>query len=158
MLGIVAPAAEAAPRAAALGKAFQLTNFLRDVAEDIQRGRVYLPADELAAFDVDRELLAWCAEHRRLDARVRRALADQVAITRRIYRTAKPGIDMLHHPVSRPCVATALGLYSGILDRIEDADLNVFIQRARVPRRHKLAVAIPALYRAVAPAANSGRR
>ena len=54
VLGTVGPREEAAPYAAALGKAFQLTNFLRDVDEDLERGRVYLPADELAAHDVDR--------------------------------------------------------------------------------------------------------
>jgi phytoene/squalene synthetase len=54
VLGTVVPRAEAAPYAAALGEAFQLTNFLRDVGEDLDRGRLYLPADELAAFGVDR--------------------------------------------------------------------------------------------------------
>ena len=49
ILGTVTPEQEAAPYAAALGRAFQLTNFLRDIDEDLQRGRVYLPADELAA-------------------------------------------------------------------------------------------------------------
>lgn len=49
VLGTVGPPEEAAPYAAALGKAFQLTNFLRDIDEDLERGRVYLPADELAA-------------------------------------------------------------------------------------------------------------
>ena len=60
VLGTVGPREEAAPYAAALGKAFQLTNFLRDVDEDLQRGRIYLPADELAAHRVDRDLLMWC--------------------------------------------------------------------------------------------------
>ena len=60
ILGTVGPAGEAAPYAEALGRAFQLTNFLRDVDEDLERNRVYLPADELAAFDVDRDLLTWC--------------------------------------------------------------------------------------------------
>ncbi|WET76821.1 phytoene/squalene synthase family protein [Amycolatopsis sp. QT-25] len=147
VLSTVAPPEEAAPRAAALGRAFQLTNFLRDVADDVHRGRMYLPADELAAFDVDRELLTWCTEHRTLEPRVKRALADQIATTRQVYRQAKPGIAMLH-PVSRPCVSTALNLYSGILDRIEDADHDVFLRRVRVPRHRKIAVAIPALSRA----------
>ena len=82
MLGTVGPAEEAAPYAAALGKAFQLTNFLRDVDEDLVRNRIYLPADELAAFGVDRDLLTWCHVHRRTDPRVRRALAEQHDITR----------------------------------------------------------------------------
>ena len=90
VLGTVGPREEAAPYAAALGKAFQLTNFLRDVDEDLQRGRVYLPADELAAHGVDRDVLMWCQTHRRTDARVRRALADQHAATRRVYEYRPP--------------------------------------------------------------------
>ncbi|MEV4151242.1 phytoene/squalene synthase family protein [Amycolatopsis sp. NPDC049691] len=147
ILGTVVPRAEAAPRAAALGKAFQLTNFLRDVAEDLERGRVYLPADELAAAGVDRDRLAWCARTRRLDPAVRRALAEQVAATRRVYAEARPGIAMLH-PASRPCVRTAYVLYGGILDRIEAVDYNVFGGRARVPRHRRLAAAGDALVRA----------
>jgi phytoene synthase len=138
---------EAAIPAAALGKAFQLTNFLRDVAEDLDRGRVYLPADELAAFGVDRERLMWCARQGRVDRRVRRALADQIALTRAVYRRAEPGIPMLH-PVSRPCVSTAFTLYSRILDRIEAMEHNVFSHRATVSRKRRLAVAGTALTRA----------
>ena len=59
ILGTVGPTDQAAPYAAALGRAFQLTNFLRDIDEDLTRQRVYLPADELAAYDVDRDLLMW---------------------------------------------------------------------------------------------------
>ncbi|MEU3622884.1 phytoene synthase [Amycolatopsis coloradensis] len=147
ILGAVAPREEAAPRAAALGKAFQLTNFLRDVAEDFARGRVYLPADELKEHDVDRERLSWCAEHGRSDVRVRAAIREQIATTRRIYTEARPGIAMLH-PVSRPCVATAATLYGEILDRIEGADHDVFTGRATVPRRRRLGVACGALARA----------
>ncbi|MEU8353539.1 phytoene/squalene synthase family protein, partial [Streptomyces sp. NPDC048845] len=60
VLGTVVPRAEAAPHAASLGISFQLTNFLRDVGEDLDRGRVYLPGDRLAAHGVDRGLLRWC--------------------------------------------------------------------------------------------------
>jgi phytoene synthase len=146
VLGTVVPREEAAPHAAALGTAFQLTNFLRDVAEDLDRGRVYLPADELAAFGVDRDLLGWCRRTRRTDARVRRALADQIATTRAIYRQARPGIAMLH-PVSRPCVATALTLYSEILGRIEAEDYEIFDRRATVGNARRFAVAGGALVR-----------
>ncbi|WP_227982777.1 phytoene/squalene synthase family protein [Nocardia spumae] len=136
VLGTVASLEEAAPYAAALGKAFQLTNFLRDVNEDLARDRVYLPADELAADDVDRDLLQWCQAHRRTDARVRRALTAQHALTREIYAFARAGIALLP-PHSRPCVHAALTLYSEILDRIEDLDFDIFAHRARVgvPRR-----------------------
>ncbi|MBF6221975.1 phytoene/squalene synthase family protein [Nocardia abscessus] len=131
--------AAAAPYAAALGKAFQLTNFLRDVDEDLARNRIYLPADELAAYGVDRELLLWCRRHRRGEPRVRRALAAQHAITREIYDYALQGIELLA-PRSRPCVTTAATLYAEILDRIEVADFEVFGRRARVGIGRRLQV------------------
>jgi 15-cis-phytoene synthase len=140
ILGTVGDAEEAAAHAAALGRAFQLTNFLRDVDEDLRRGRIYLPADELASFGVDRELLTWCHHHRRTDPRVRDALAAQHDITRKIYRFAADGIALLA-PRSRPCVSTALTLYSEILDCIEASDFSVFSARATVgtPRRLRVA-------------------
>jgi phytoene synthase len=148
VLGTVVPAEHAAPYAAALGQAFQLTNFLRDVGEDLDRGRVYLPADELAAFGVDRELLQWCRARRTTDPRVRRALADQHAWTREIYAFARAGIPMLA-PVSRPCVDTALSLYARILDEIEGADFAVFARRATVGKLRRAQAAGPGLVRAL---------
>jgi 15-cis-phytoene synthase len=147
VLGTVSQREEAAPYAAALGKAFQLTNFLRDVDEDLQRGRVYLPADELAAHRVDRDMLQWCHANKRTDARVRRALTEQHAATRRVYEFARKGIDMLD-PQSRPCVAAAYTLYSEILDRIEKIDFAIFSQRATVGNARRLQVAGLGLIRA----------
>ncbi len=139
ILGTVGPLSDAAPCAEALGRAFQLTNFLRDVDEDLVRDRVYLPADELAAFGVDRELLTWCHDNRRTDPRVRRALQAQHAATRDIYRTAHKGIALLA-PQSRPCVQAAFTLYAEILDRIEEIDFAVFSQRASVGIGRRLQV------------------
>ena len=154
VLGTVVPRAEAEAPAAALGVAFQITNFLRDVGEDLDRGRVYLPADELAAFGVDRELLGWCRTTRRCDPRVRRALAHLVARTRAIYRRAAPGVPMLS-PVSRACVATAFTLYGGILDEIVDVGYDVLGRRVVVPRGRRLRVAAPGLARALAARARA---
>ena len=146
ILGTVGPREDAAPHAAALGKAFQLTNFIRDVDEDLRRGRVYLPADELAAHGVDRELLKWCQDNRRVEARVRRALMDQHAAARKIYAEAEPGIAELA-PTSRPCVSAALTLYSEILARIEEIDFEIFGRRATVGKGRRLAVAGSGLVR-----------
>ncbi|GGS55137.1 phytoene/squalene synthase family protein [Actinokineospora fastidiosa] len=146
VLGTIADPADAAPAAASLGAAFQLTNFIRDVAEDLDRGRVYLPADELAAFAVDRDRLAWCRRAGRADHAVRRAIADQIARTRAVYAQARPGIAMLA-PLSRPCVETALILYSEILDRVAAMDHDVFAARATVPTRRRAGVAARALAR-----------
>ncbi|MGI9002823.1 MAG: phytoene/squalene synthase family protein [Pseudonocardia sp.] len=156
ILGTVVPRADAEEPAAALGVAFQLTNFLRDVGEDLDRGRVYLPAAELAAFDVDRELLTWCRRTRRRDPRVRRALVHLVAHTRTIYRRAKPGIAMLE-PVSRACVACAFTLYRAILDEIEAADYPVLHRRVTVPNRRRAAVAVPGLMQALIARARAAR-
>jgi phytoene synthase len=147
VLGTVCAPGEAAPYAAALGKAFQLTNFLRDVDEDLCRGRVYLPADELAAHQVDRDVLTWCHTNGRTDARVRRALIEQHAQTRRVYDFARRGIALLH-PRSRPCIGAALTLYSEILDCVEALDFAVFGQRATVGARRRLTVAGAGLARA----------
>ena len=144
VLGTVGPAEEAEPYAAALGVAFQLTNFIRDVGEDLDRGRVYLPAEELAAFGVDRELLWWCRRTRRLHPRVRRLLAYSVARTRAVYRRAEPGIGLLDR-VSRACVRCAFTLYQAILDEVEDADYPVLHRRVTVPWHRRTAVALSAL-------------
>ena len=147
ILGTVGPLADAEPGAEALGQAFQLTNFLRDINEDLERNRVYLPADELASFGVDRALLQWCHDNRRTDPRVRKALEAQHAITRGIYREAHKGIALLA-PQSRPCVTAAFTLYSEILDRIEDIDFAVFSQRASVGFGRRLQVFTGGLVRA----------
>ncbi|ASO19555.1 phytoene synthase [Actinoalloteichus hoggarensis] len=144
IFGTAGPREEAARHAAALGEAFQLTNFLRDVGEDLDRGRLYLPLDELAAFGVDRERLDECRRLGRSDRRVRQALAHFIARNRAVYRRALPGIPLLA-PDARPCVTTAAVLYQGILDEIEDADVDVLRDRAIVPRGRRLAVVAPAV-------------
>jgi phytoene synthase len=146
VLGTVGPRAAAEPYAAALGVAFQLTNFLRDVGEDLERNRVYLPADVLSEFGVDRELLQRCRRTGRADGRVRRALAHLVAYTRELYRRAEPGLQLLE-PAARPCVRCAFTLYQDILGEIEAADYDVLHRRVAVPIRRRLAIAGPALLR-----------
>ncbi|WP_310716973.1 phytoene/squalene synthase family protein [Streptomyces lydicus] len=149
VLGTRVPQEEAAPHAAALGVAFQLTNFLRDVGEDLDRGRVYLPADLLAAHGVDRELLRWSRDTGRQDPRIPAALAEAAALTRGVYRAAEPGLAMLE-PVSRPCMRTAFVLYGAILDAVRDQGYAVLHRRAVVSRRRRAATALGGLARAVA--------
>ncbi|MET7851173.1 phytoene/squalene synthase family protein [Streptomyces avermitilis] len=146
VLGTVVPREEAAPHAAALGVAFQLTNFLRDVGEDLDRGRVYLPADLLRAHGVDRDLLRWSRSTGRRDRRITRALKAVEGLTRGVYREAAPGLAMLD-PVARPCIRTAFVLYGGILDAIADDGYAVVHRRAVVPRRRRAAVALDGLVR-----------
>ena len=137
------PRGIAEPYAADLGVAFQLTNFLRDVGEDLRRGRVYLPLEDLDAFGVTREHL----RHGVVDGPVRRLLAFEVARTRELYRSAAHGVRLLH-PTSRPCIETALALYGGILDAIERADYQVLRERVAVGAGRRAAVAGPGLVRA----------
>lgn len=146
MVGVLEPLVPrevADPYACDLGIAFQLSNFLRDVGEDLRRGRLYLPAEDLAMFGVTRAHL----EHGVVDGPVRRLLAFQVARTRELYRSAALGVRLLH-PTSRPCIETALALYGGILDEIEKADYQVLGQRVNVGKARRAAVALPGLGRA----------
>ncbi|MFJ6701030.1 phytoene/squalene synthase family protein [Streptomyces sp. NPDC091272] len=146
VLGTVVPRAEAAPQAAALGVAFQLTNFLRDVGEDLDRGRVYLPADLLDAHGVNRELLIWSRLTGLRDHRITAALGAAADLTRSVYREAAPGLAQLD-PVSRPCIRTAFVLYGAILDAVADDGYSVLHRRAVVPRRRRAAVALDGLVR-----------
>ncbi|AQP45645.1 phytoene/squalene synthase family protein [Tessaracoccus flavus] len=123
--------------ARALGNAFQLTNFLRDVEEDLDRGRVYLPQEDLARHGADPSL-------RRVTPEWRSMMAEQVARNRELYAEGERGLAMLPRR-SRLCVGTALVLYSRILDRIEAADYDVFSGRIRVPDREKVALTARAL-------------
>ena len=123
-----------------LGVAFQLTNFIRDVGEDLRRGRVYLPQEDLAQFGVSRALLGQGV----VTGAVRRLLAFQIARTRELLRAAAPGVRLLH-PSSRPCIDTASRLYGGILDEVERADYQVLDRRVRVGTARRLAVAGRAL-------------
>ncbi|MEU9556225.1 phytoene/squalene synthase family protein [Streptomyces fumanus] len=149
VLGTVTARATAAPHAAALGVAFQLTNFLRDVGEDLDRGRVYLPADLLAAHGADRALLEWSRRTGRHDARITAALRAAEDLTRAVYRQAAPGLAMLD-PVARPCIRTAYVLYRNILDTIREGGHAVLHRRAVVPRRRRAAVAADGLTRVLA--------
>jgi phytoene synthase len=140
MLPILEPLTpEAAAHARALGEAFQMSNFIRDVGEDLRRGRVYLPEEDLDAFGVTREAL-----HRgTVTAPIRELLRFEITRTRALYAFAEPGIDMLH-PTSRDCVRTAFVLYGRILDAVEAAHYQVLTQRVSVPRIDRLRVALPA--------------
>ena len=128
------------PYAVDLGMAFQLTNFIRDVGEDLRRGRVYLPQDSLASFGVDRERLARGVA----DGPVRNLLAAEIERARALYRSARPGIELVD-PSSRDCLLTAYTLYGEILDAIEDADYDVFAGRAQVRMRRRARVGVSGL-------------
>ena len=145
MVPILEPTSpEAYDRAMDLGVAFQLANFIRDVGEDLERGRVYLPLDELAEHGVSRDDL----ERRVATPAIKAALAAQIARVRMLEERSRPGIAMLS-PDAQPCIEAARVLYCGIVDEVEKIDYEVFDRRATVPLRRRLAVAGPAWARAV---------
>ena len=138
MLPILQPSSQAARGPArALGQAFQLTNFLRDVAEDLDRGRVYLPEEDLDRFGAD-------PERRCADEAWQELMRFEIARNRDLYDEADRGLVMLPD-ASRRCVGTARRLYAGILDRIEGSGYDVFASRAVVPTWRKAALAGAAL-------------
>ena len=128
-----------------LGVAFQLANFIRDVGEDLDRGRVYLPQDELAQFGVDREML----EARKLTPQITAALKFQIERVRKLQREATRGILQLE-PASRPCIEAASELYCGIVDEVEAIGYDIFNKRAKTSTGRRLRVAGKAYVKAIA--------
>jgi phytoene synthase len=123
--------------AIALGVANQLTNILRDVGEDVQRGRIYLPLEDLARFNYTEEDLF----NGVIDDRWRELMRFEIQRARKFFVQAEKGIRALS-PDSRWPVWAALMLYQGILDVIEQNDYDVFNRRAFVPKPKKL-VSLP---------------
>jgi phytoene synthase len=138
LLGAAGP--DALGRAAALGEAFQLTNFIRDIGEDHRRGRVYLPLCDLARFGVSEAMLAGAVHTGVPPREVRSLVAFEVRRALRLYAVAKPGLRMVDPP-SRPCLELAFTLYRRILHRVIANDFNVFERRLVVPPWQRLASA-----------------
>lgn len=131
---IVGYTSEAAiPYAIKLGVALQLTNILRDVGEDWQNGRFYLPLDELATFNLAEDDVA----AGRIDGRWHAFMHFQISRTRQLFQEALPGIALLE-PQGRLAIAAAAELYRAILDDIEAHNHDVFNRRAHVSDMQKL--------------------
>jgi len=137
ILGATDPAAfEAAQK---LGIAFQLANFIRDVSEDLDRGRIYLPLDELKAAGVTPQMLA----ERKLTPEIKKALQFQIARVRQLKAEALPGVALLNK-TSRPCILAAAELYCGIVDEVEAINYEIFTVRATTSTARRIRVALPA--------------
>jgi len=144
MVPILEPTSQDAYKyATELGVAFQLANFIRDVGEDLERGRVYLPLAELAQFGVTRSDL----EARIATPQIKAALEFQVSRVRQLEESSRAGIAMLGQS-AQPCIETARILYCGIVDAVEGIDYEVFTKRAKVSLTRRLQVAIPAYFQA----------
>ena len=141
ILGSTSP--EALVAAEKLGTAFQLANFIRDVDEDLDRGRIYLPISELKAHGVTHEML----HERILTPQIKSALQEQISRVRRLQAEAAPGIKLLSRE-SQACVEAASELYCGIVDEVEKIDFQIFEKRAKTSTWRRIKVAAPALLRA----------
>ena len=128
---------DALPYAIKMGLALQITNILRDVGEDRRAGRVYLPTDELKAWEISDAALAEGSQSEEAKKRWRDFMRFQVARNRVLYREAWPCVQMFSKD-GRFCVAAMCSLYSAILDDIEKHDYEVVNRRAHVSAWGKL--------------------
>jgi len=126
---------EAAKPAVALGIALQLTNILRDVGEDLERGRIYLPLDEIKRFGLTEDDLFRCE----VTPRYIEFMKFQIGRARDYYKLAETGIPMLA-PDARFAVQASLDLYSKILDVIERNEYDNFRKRAYTTKLEKLSI------------------
>ena len=142
ILGATDPAAfDAAQK---LGIAFQLANFIRDISEDLDRGRIYIPLDDLAEAGVTPEML----KAKKLTPQIKAALQYQIARVRSLQNEATAGIKLLD-PTSQPCIMAASELYCGIVDEVEKINYEIFTHRAKTSNWRRLKVAFPAYLRAI---------
>lgn len=121
--------------AVALGIALQLTNILRDVGEDLERGRIYLPQDEIKAFGITEDDLFSC----RVNDKYKEFIKFQIQRARDYYRIAAEGIPMLA-PSARFAVQASLDLYSRILNVIEKNDYDNLRKRAYTTKLEKASI------------------
>jgi phytoene synthase len=128
------------------GIAFQLTNILRDVAEDASRNRVYLPLEDLAAYNVTLDSLLHRASSAQLSESERALLAAVAQRAEKFYQSAEALLPLIDRE-SRPALWVLVSIYHGLLKRIEEADYDVFSRRASVPMLQKLAIMVAGIAR-----------
>ncbi|HTS27048.1 MAG TPA: phytoene/squalene synthase family protein [Bryobacteraceae bacterium] len=130
----------ALPLAEKCGVAFQLTNILRDIREDSGNGRVYLPVEDLERFHVTEQDLA---AGNRSEAFLE-LMRFEAARARAYYNESAPLLDLIH-PRSRPSLLALVSIYSGLLDRIERSNYDVFTHRVRLTPLEKSWIVMRAL-------------
>ena len=130
------------------GIAFQLTNILRDVAEDAARNRVYLPLEDLAAHGVSLDFLLHGPAGAPPTASERALLAEIAARAEKFYQSARALMPLIDRE-SRPALWVLVSIYHGLLKRIERADYDVFSRRASVPMVEKVGILAVGLTRMV---------
>jgi len=121
------------------GVAFQLTNILRDVSEDAERGRIYLPLRDLEASQVSVELLVLAAQNRAKPETVINLLAQEASRAREFYASAEELLPLINRD-SRAALWVLVTIYRGLLERIIARDYDVFSERVSVPTSKKLMI------------------
>jgi len=121
------------------GIAFQLTNILRDVAEDASRNRVYLPLEDLAAHNVTLESLLHRAPGAPPTANERVLLMSIAQCAEDYYKSAQELLPLIDRE-SRPALWVLVAIYHGLLKRIARTEYDVFSRRASVPTPRKLGI------------------
>jgi phytoene synthase len=130
----------ALPLAEKCGVAFQLTNILRDIREDAERGRIYLPAEDLARFGVTAEDL--CSGNR--SPAFLKLMSFEAARARAYYNQSLPLLELIH-PRSRSSLWALISIYSRLLERIEATNYDVFSRRVRLSLFEKSWIVVRAL-------------
>jgi len=133
---------EARDRAIDLGIAMQLTNVLRDIPEDLGRGRIYLPTEELSRFGYSEEEL----EARSVNDSFRSLMKYQVERARGFFNRSAPLLSHIR-PESRRCPALLASFYQAILERIENSGYDVFRRRPGLSTLKKLQLVGAHLFR-----------
>jgi phytoene synthase len=128
------------------GIAFQLTNILRDVAEDAQRNRVYLPLEDLAAHNVALDSLLHRSSGTPPTVEERALLAAIAQRAETFYKSAQELLPLIDRE-SRPALWVLVSIYHRLLKRIEKADYDVFCRRASVPLPQKLGILVVGMVR-----------
>ena len=137
IFGYTDPAAE--KLAEETGVAFQLTNILRDVAEDAERGRVYLPLEDLGAHRVTLDSMLHRSAGTPPTSNERALLADIGRRAEHYYASAFKLLPLIN-PESRPAMWVLVKIYRGLLKRIRRAEYDVFSRRISVPTFQKLEI------------------
>ncbi len=133
---------EAPPLAIDCGRAFQLTNILRDVAEDARMGRCYLPREDLRRFGLSESDL----QTNHMEPRFRELMAFEAARARADFDRARCLIPLCHPP-GRPILDAMIRTYAALLDAIEARDYDVFSHRVALGHWKKMAIASSAVLR-----------
>ena len=130
-----------------LGEAMQLTNILRDIKEDLQKGRLYLPLDELKNFNLSEKEI----EEMRVNENFKSLMKFQIERARESYKESRKGVSFIKCPRSRLAIRLMQEIYSGILKEIEHNNYDVFSKRAAVKTPKKILMAIKILLEGPCP-------